>query len=70
MLEYCNEESRDKLVKIIYKEFENEMKHTCSYVAPKLQEVLDWEQFRYKWLSNNLLPKLDAKIKAWNRKNG
>jgi hypothetical protein len=54
MLEYCDPKAREELIKIIYHEFEQETKQTISYVEPKLEAILRWEDFRCKWLVKNI----------------
>lgn len=68
MLEYCDLESRKKILGKIYEDYVKDMKKSVLNGIPDIHTIASWENFRYKWITENILDKL-AEAKK-NKKQG
>ena len=64
MLECLDFESRRAILGLIYDDYKKEKSKHVTYGIASMETIADWENFRYKWLQENLLSKIEkAKIK-------
>jgi hypothetical protein len=54
MLEYCDKEARQEVIKLIYEAYETEKKKHCLYGGVDIDTIQDWEDFRSNWLIENI----------------
>jgi hypothetical protein len=56
MLEFVDDESRIKILILIYNDYQASKKFT----VPDLSIILDWENFRNTWLQEKIVKPLEA----------
>jgi hypothetical protein len=54
MLEYCDNDARQAVIKMIYEEYKKEIKKSCMYGVPDFEVIKQWEDFRCNWLVQNI----------------
>lgn len=69
MLEYLDIESRKNILGIIYAEYKAEKSKNVTYGIVPANVIADWENYRYKWIHENILSKLEA-LKNQGQVNG
>ncbi len=59
MLEYLNFEDRKAILELIYRAYVKEKSKNVTYGITPANVIADWENFRYKWLVDNLVKPLN-----------
>lgn len=59
MLEYLNFEDRKAILELIYRAYVEEKSKNVIYGITPANIIADWENFRYKWLVDNLVKPLN-----------
>jgi hypothetical protein len=54
MLDYVDDESRKGMIKLIYDNYKIETKKSCLYGVPDFEIINHWEDYRHKWLMDNI----------------